>query len=295
MTPVRLCTSTAHSLRRHHLGCGDAEFLSAPHLRDRIPIREKLQNRRPPAATSRPASDEMVEEYQREVRSRSAHSGEQYLTYLGDVARLRLRLLDRQLPGHRRQHDARRATLDHRSPFDDNDPGLRHRHAPRRAPGLAPGAGLHPVPVSTLADVFRHPFFLAGSRAALLFAFRLHWLPALRWLHPRATFPGIQRWASPGMCFKHSLLPALSILLASMGFWALGMRGMMVTVEGEDYMTFAEAAGLKNRTLFFSLRHCETPCCRKRQRSGLSLATNPLRRASGRGDLLVSRYRLGAL
>ena len=27
---------------------------------------------------------------------------------------------------------------------------------------------------------------------------------------------------------------------------------MMVTVEGEDYMTFAEASGLKGRTLFFT-------------------------------------------
>ena len=50
----------------------------------------------------------------------------------------------------------------------------------------------------------------------------------------------------------HSILPALSILLASLGFWALGMRGMMVSVEGEDYMTFAEAGGMKNWTLFFS-------------------------------------------
>ena len=50
---------------------------------------------------------------------------------------------------------------------------------------------------------------------------------------------------------KHSVLPALSILLATMGAWALGMRGMMVSVEGEDFMTFAEASGLKNRTLFF--------------------------------------------
>jgi peptide/nickel transport system permease protein len=51
---------------------------------------------------------------------------------------------------------------------------------------------------------------------------------------------------------KHSVLPALSILLSSIGFWSLGMRGMMVTVEGEDYMTFAEAAGMKGRTLFFT-------------------------------------------
>ncbi|HLZ26591.1 MAG TPA: ABC transporter permease [Chloroflexota bacterium] len=43
----------------------------------------------------------------------------------------------------------------------------------------------------------------------------------------------------------HALLPAFSIVLAGMGFWGLGMRGMMVTTEGEDYMLFAEAKGLK--------------------------------------------------
>jgi peptide/nickel transport system permease protein len=46
-------------------------------------------------------------------------------------------------------------------------------------------------------------------------------------------------------------LPALSIILASAGGWAIGMRGMMVTVQGEDYMTFAEAKGLKNLRVFY--------------------------------------------
>ena len=49
----------------------------------------------------------------------------------------------------------------------------------------------------------------------------------------------------------HSLLPAFSIILASIGTWAIGMRGMMVTVGGEDYMTFAEAKGLRSGRLFF--------------------------------------------
>ncbi len=44
---------------------------------------------------------------------------------------------------------------------------------------------------------------------------------------------------------------AFSIVIASIGTWAIGMRGMMVTVEGEDYMTFAEAKGLKSGRLFF--------------------------------------------
>jgi len=51
---------------------------------------------------------------------------------------------------------------------------------------------------------------------------------------------------------RHALLPGLSIVLAALGFWALGMRGMMVTTRGEDYVTFAEAKGLRDRRIFFS-------------------------------------------
>lgn len=51
---------------------------------------------------------------------------------------------------------------------------------------------------------------------------------------------------------KHAALPGLSIVLAALGFWALGMRGMMVTTRGEDYVTFAEAKGLRDRRIFFT-------------------------------------------
>lgn len=50
----------------------------------------------------------------------------------------------------------------------------------------------------------------------------------------------------------HSLLPGLSIVISSVGFWMLGMRGMMITTKGEDYINFAEAKGLKDRRIFFS-------------------------------------------
>jgi len=50
----------------------------------------------------------------------------------------------------------------------------------------------------------------------------------------------------------HSLLPALSIILAGVGGWILGMRGMMVSVVGEDYLTLAEAKGLRERRIFFA-------------------------------------------
>jgi peptide/nickel transport system permease protein len=59
----------------------------------------------------------------------------------------------------------------------------------------------------------------------------------------------------------HAVLPALSLILVSIGGWGLGMRAMMVTVEGDDYMTFAEAKGLKGSRLFFqyALRNAMLP------------------------------------
>jgi peptide/nickel transport system permease protein len=93
------------------------------------------------------------------------------------------------------------------------------------------------------------PFFLLGLLLLYLFAFQFPILP---------LFGGYTAGTTPNWSWEfakdvviHSLLPAFSVLLASMGFWALGMRGMMITAEGEDYMIFAEASGLKGRTRFF--------------------------------------------
>jgi len=47
----------------------------------------------------------------------------------------------------------------------------------------------------------------------------------------------------------HAVLPALTILLTSLGGWILGQRNAMINVLGEDYITFAEANGLRSRTV----------------------------------------------
>jgi peptide/nickel transport system permease protein len=49
---------------------------------------------------------------------------------------------------------------------------------------------------------------------------------------------------------QHAVLPALSIVLGAIGFWALGSRALMVGVLGEDYITYAEAKGLPPRRIF---------------------------------------------
>src|SRR5438876_1144213 len=50
---------------------------------------------------------------------------------------------------------------------------------------------------------------------------------------------------------QHGTLPALAIVITTMGFWALGMRGMMITTDGEDYMILAQAKGLRTSRLFW--------------------------------------------
>ena len=50
---------------------------------------------------------------------------------------------------------------------------------------------------------------------------------------------------------SHSILPALSIILTSLGGWALTMRSLMVNTIGEDYMLLAEAKGLPRRRILW--------------------------------------------
>ena len=96
------------------------------------------------------------------------------------------------------------------------------------------------------------PFFLLGLILMYLLAFQVPLLP---------IFGGYAAGARPAWSLAfagdvawHAVLPALSIVLVATGGWALGMRGMMVTTMGEDYVVFAESKGLSNLTIF--MRYC---------------------------------------
>jgi peptide/nickel transport system permease protein len=68
---------------------------------------------------------------------------------------------------------------------------------------------------------------------------------------------------------KHQILPALALILGSVGGWVLSMRGMGVTIQGEDYVNFAEHKGLGGYVIFrdYYLRNAMLP-----QVTGLALA-----------------------
>lgn len=94
------------------------------------------------------------------------------------------------------------------------------------------------------------PFFLLGLILIWLLAFHFRLFPLFGGYQP-GTIPSL----TPAFlrdALYHSVLPALSIILVSLGGWALGMRAMMITTRGEDFVNFADAKGLKGRTIFFN-------------------------------------------
>jgi peptide/nickel transport system permease protein len=51
---------------------------------------------------------------------------------------------------------------------------------------------------------------------------------------------------------QHSILPALSIILVGVGGWFLGMRALVSNIVTEDYVTYAELAGVSRRRILMS-------------------------------------------
>ncbi len=68
-------------------------------------------------------------------------------------------------------------------------------------------------------------------------------------------------WPFISNVIHHAVLPALSIILSSLGLWALTMRGLMVNTIGEDYMLLAEAKGLRKRRIlwWYAVRNAIPP------------------------------------
>ena len=93
------------------------------------------------------------------------------------------------------------------------------------------------------------PPILSGLLLMYIFSSTLSWFPL------NGAY-GIQ--VEPELSFDfmasvihHGVLPAMSIVVVTFGFWALGMRGLMITVQGEDYTVLAKAKGLRKRYILY--------------------------------------------
>jgi peptide/nickel transport system permease protein len=59
-------------------------------------------------------------------------------------------------------------------------------------------------------------------------------------------------WAFVSSVVLHSILPALSLILIGLGSWFLGMRALVSNIVTEDYVVYAEIAGLDSRRVLGS-------------------------------------------
>jgi peptide/nickel transport system permease protein len=115
--------------------------------------------------------------------------------------------------------------------------------------GWKPGTWLDSlIPATTLLAAV--PYFWLALILAYFLARVLGWFP-LQGGYDVVLDPG---WNAEFIvsAIHYGALPALTIVLASIGGWLLGMRNMMVSTLSEDYVLTAEAKGLSPRKVLRS-------------------------------------------
>jgi peptide/nickel transport system permease protein len=116
------------------------------------------------------------------------------------------------------------------------------------------------------------PPVIMGVLLLFFVAFRLKVLP-LGNAYSTGMIPDWMSMAFILDVLKHQILPGLALILGTVGAWVLSMRGMGVTIQGEDYVLFAEHKGLGGFAIFkdYYLRNALLP-----QVTGLGLALSTM-------------------
>jgi len=95
-------------------------------------------------------------------------------------------------------------------------------------------------PIFVITSAF--PYFFLALLAIWLFAIKLGWLPQSGGYD--ITDNVSWTWGFAGDALKHAVLPAMTILITSIGAWILTMRNNTISVLAEDYVRMARAKGL---------------------------------------------------
>jgi peptide/nickel transport system permease protein len=103
------------------------------------------------------------------------------------------------------------------------------------------------IPTATFFQAV--PYFFLATVMLLAFGSDLHWFPVLG-AYNQTVIPG-WNWAYILNVIRYAELPLISIVLSSIAGWMLGMRNMMITMIGEDFVLMAVAKGLPRRKVIF--------------------------------------------
>jgi peptide/nickel transport system permease protein len=103
------------------------------------------------------------------------------------------------------------------------------------------------IPTATFFQAV--PYFFLATVMLLAFGSDLHWFPVLG-AYNQTVIPG-WNWPYILNVVRYAELPLISIVLSSVAGWMLGMRNMMITMIGEDFVLMAVAKGLPRRKVIF--------------------------------------------
>jgi peptide/nickel transport system permease protein len=95
-------------------------------------------------------------------------------------------------------------------------------------------------PVFIVVSAF--PYFWLALLVLLMFSITLNWFP-LGFAYDITSSINMS-WSFVGEVVWHGFLPALTIVVTSIGGWILTMRNTMITTLAEDYVKMARAKGI---------------------------------------------------
>jgi peptide/nickel transport system permease protein len=92
------------------------------------------------------------------------------------------------------------------------------------------------------------PVYIIAIAAILLLGYKLHWLPTGQPYDP-GLMPNWRDWNFIKNVLRHAIMPVSSMVLIWGASFTLGMRSLMISVLGEDYLSYANAKGLRPATV----------------------------------------------
>ncbi|MDR2998988.1 MAG: ABC transporter permease [Microbacterium sp.] len=116
------------------------------------------------------------------------------------------------------------------------------------------------IPATTILQSI--PYFWMALILVSVFAVGLGWFPIFGG-YDVFTYPDGPEWSWAFIqdALAHAILPAITIVVSSVGGWLFGMRNMMVSTLSEDYIVTAEAKGLRPRRIMgmYAARNAAIP------------------------------------
>jgi len=133
------------------------------------------------------------------------------------------------------------------------------------------------------------PYYLMALLLLWLLAFTFSVFPIFGSGRIASNLVGLER---VGEILYFSILPSLSMVITSVGLWAVTMRGIMVTTLGEDFLALAEAKGLPAARIFiwYGVRNALLP-----QVTGLAIAMGQMITGAVIVEILFSYPGVGSL